>query len=36
MAERVAEVAGEFVRQKVDVIVTYGGAVTFAPIMGLS
>jgi putative ABC transport system substrate-binding protein len=26
-AERVAEVAVEFVRQKVDVIVTYGGAV---------
>jgi putative tryptophan/tyrosine transport system substrate-binding protein len=26
-AERVAEVVGEFVRQKVDVIVTYGGAV---------
>jgi putative ABC transport system substrate-binding protein len=26
--ERVAEVAAEFVRQKVDVIVTYGGAVT--------
>jgi putative ABC transport system substrate-binding protein len=25
--ERVAEVAGEFVRQKVDIIVTYGGAV---------
>jgi putative tryptophan/tyrosine transport system substrate-binding protein len=25
--ERVAEVAGEFVRQKVDVIITYGGAV---------
>jgi putative tryptophan/tyrosine transport system substrate-binding protein len=26
--ERVAEIAAEFVRQKVDVIVTYGGAVT--------
>jgi putative tryptophan/tyrosine transport system substrate-binding protein len=25
--ERVAEIAGEFVRQKVDVVVTYGGAV---------
>ena len=26
--KRVAEIAAEFVRQKVDVIVTYGGAVT--------